>query len=138
MLFPEVYVIAWSALSFLMGATVYYELQRYSDSLYHHQQSLLSRFPLDTTHYSRVGCNGMATLMIHSLTTMHCNQTEALTAPYQGSTADTEKISCTDHDFAYHNGCFSSLTNLKICLKIFFCSHGIFLWEEEVKLNLQN
>lgn len=50
---------AWSALSFLMGATVYYELQRYGDFLYHQQQSLLGRFPMDTTHYSRVVCNGM-------------------------------------------------------------------------------
>lgn len=57
--FPGLCVIAWSALSFLMGVTVYYELQHNGDSLYHDQQALLSRFPMDTTHYPKVGCNGM-------------------------------------------------------------------------------
>lgn len=42
------YVIAWSAITFLMGATVYYGLQKHGD-LYYHQQSLLSQFPLHTS-----------------------------------------------------------------------------------------
>ena len=55
------YVIAWSALSFFMGVAVYFELQKYDDPLYHHQQLLLSQFPLDGTHSSTasIGCNGM-------------------------------------------------------------------------------
>lgn len=56
-------VIAWSALSLFMGIAVYFEIQKYDDPLYYHQQSLLSQFPFDDIPSSAAivgpGCNGM-------------------------------------------------------------------------------